>query len=70
MRITMQRLLNLQGQALHPAALVGRPRDQPDPYTCWWRNHPRSTVSTRRSVTRLSPCPILMSLASQCVRFW
>ena len=67
MWIAMQRLLNLQCQAVHATAHVRRTGGQPDPNTGWWRNHPRSIVTTRRSVARLTSCPILMEVPSGSV---
>jgi hypothetical protein len=63
----MQRLLNLQCQAVHATAHVRRTRGQPDPHTGWWRNRPRSTVTTRRSVARLISCPTLIEVPSGSV---
>src|SRR5690349_11441817 len=54
MRIPMQCLLNLQGEAVHATPHVRRTRRQPDPHTRRWCNHPRSTATTRRSVTTLT----------------
>ena len=67
MRIAMQRLLNLQCQAVHATAHVRRTRGQPHPHTRWWRYHPRSTVTTRRSVARLISCPTLIDVPSGSV---
>ena len=58
MRIAMQRLLNLQCQAVHATAHVCCTCRQPDPHTRWWRYHPRNTVTTRRSVASPASRPV------------
>src|SRR4051794_15784955 len=64
MRIAFQDLLNLQGEAVHAAAHVGRPRRQPDPHVRRRHDHPRSAVMTRRKVARLTSLPTRTRLPS------
>jgi hypothetical protein len=49
MRIALQRLLDLQSQAVLAPAHVGRPSRQPDPHTRGDRDHLRNAPSTRRN---------------------
>ncbi len=51
----------------HPTAHVSRTGRQPDPHARWRRDHPRSTVMTRRSSTRLPSRPIRMVVPSVSV---
>ena len=67
MRIAVQRLPNLQCQVVHATAHVRRSHGQPNPHTGGLRDHPRSTVTTRRSVTRLISCPTLIEVPSGSV---
>src|SRR6476659_5301973 len=67
MWIALQRLLNLQGKTIHPTTHVGRTRCQPDANTRRRNNHRRSTVITRRSVTRPTSCPTLTDVPSGSV---
>ena len=60
MRIAMQRFLNLQGKTVHPTPHVRRTGRQPDTNSRRRNNHRRSTVITRRSVTKPTSCPTLM----------
>ena len=57
MRITLQCLLHLQGEAIHAATHVGDAGSEPDPYAGGRDDHPRSTDMTRRSATRLTSLP-------------
>ena len=67
MRIVMQRLLNLQGKTVHSTAHVGRTRRQPDANTRRRDNHRRSTLITRRNVTKPTSCPTLSDVPSGSV---
>jgi len=51
----------------HPTAHVSRTGRQPDPYARWRCDHPRSTVMTRRSSTRLTSRPIRIAVPSVSV---
>src|ERR1019366_10143277 len=57
-RIAAKSLLNLQRQPIHAAPHIGHTGGQPDTNPRRWRNHPRSAVSTRRKVARLTFCPV------------
>src|SRR5690348_10936012 len=63
-RVATQRLLNLQGKTVHAPTHVGRTRRQPDANTRRRDNHRRSTVSTRRSVTKPTSSPTLTDVPS------
>ena len=67
MRIAPQRLLNLQGETVHPASHVRRTGRQPDANPRRRNNHLRSTVITRRRVTRPTSCPTLIDVPSGSV---
>jgi len=67
MRISVQRLLHLQGETVHPTTHVRRAGCQPDANTRWRDNHRRSTLITRRSVTRPTSCPTLIDVPSASV---
>ena len=67
MRIAVQRLLNLQSETVHPTAHVRRASCQPDANTRRRDNHRRSTLITRRSVTRPTSCPTLTDVPSGSV---
>src|SRR6476646_2541656 len=67
MRIAPQRLLNLQGETVHPTAHVGRTSRQPDADTRRRDNPRRSTVITRRSVAKPTSCPTLTDVPSGSV---
>src|SRR5262249_57525928 len=60
-------LLNLQCKAVHAATHIGRARCQPDTNTRWRNNHRRSTLITRRSVTRPTSCPTSTDVPSGSV---
>lgn len=53
MRITVQRLLDLQCEAIHTAAHICCTRGEPHTHSGGRNNHPRSAVITRRKVSRL-----------------
>src|SRR5580698_2497063 len=55
--VTLQTLLNLQGQPPHATAHVGMARRDPNPTARWNGNHDRSAVSTRRNAARLTSRP-------------
>ena len=57
MRITLQCLPHLQAEAIHATTHVGDAGSEPDPYAGGRDDHPRSTVTTRRSATRLTSLP-------------
>src|ERR1700760_460787 len=67
MWIAVQRLLNLQGEAVHPTAHVCRAGGQPNANTRRWDNHRRSTLITRRSVTTPISCPTFTDVPSGSV---
>jgi hypothetical protein len=67
MWIAMQRFLNLQGKTVHPTPHVRRTGRQPNPNPRRRNNHRRSTVITRRSVTKPTACPTLMDVPSGSV---
>ena len=51
----------------HPTPHVGCASRQPDLYAGWRPDHPRSIVTTRRGVTKLTSCPTLMDVPSGSV---
>src|SRR5271170_4429748 len=55
--VTLEPLLNLQGQPLHATAHVCMTGRDPDPTTRWNRNQARSAVSTRRNAARFTSRP-------------
>ena len=67
MWIPVQRFLNLQCKTVHSTAHVSCPSGQPDTNTGWRDNHRRSTLITRRSVTRPTSCPTLTDVPSGSV---
>ena len=67
MRIAMQRFLNLQGKTVHSAPHVRRTGRQPNANPGRRNNHRRSTVITRRSVTKPTLCPTLIDVPSGSV---
>ena len=67
MRIAVQPLLNLQGEAVHPTTHVRRAGCQPDANTRCGTIIDASTLITRRSVTRPTSCPTLIDVPSASV---
>jgi hypothetical protein len=67
MWIAMQRLLNLQGKTVHPTPHVRRTGRQPNANPRRRNNHRRSTVITRRSVTKPTSSPTLIDVPSGSV---
>ena len=67
MWIAMQRFLNLQGKTVHSAPHVRRTGRQPNTNARRRNNHRRSTVMTRRSVTKPTSCPTLIDVPSGSV---
>lgn len=55
--VTLEPLLNLQGQPLHATAHVCMTGRDPDPTTRWNRNQGRSAVNTRRNAARFTSRP-------------
>jgi hypothetical protein len=55
--VTLESLLNLQGQPLHATAHICMTGRDPDPTTRWNRDQDRSAVNTRRSAARLTSRP-------------
>jgi hypothetical protein len=49
-RILAQLPLDQRGETVEAASHVGHTGGEPDPHASSWRDHPRSAVSTRRSV--------------------
>src|SRR5690242_7852157 len=64
MRIALQRLLNLQRQAVHATPHVRGTCRQPDPNAGRREHQPRNTVITRRNAGRLTSGPILIVVPS------
>jgi hypothetical protein len=57
MGVTLETLLNLQGQPPHASAHVGMTGRDPDPATRWNGDQDRSAVSTRRNAARFTSRP-------------
>ncbi len=64
MRITLQRLLNLQGQAVHAAAHIRVAVGQPYPHAARRDDHRRTALITRRSVASPTSAPTRMQVPS------
>ena len=58
-RVTLQTMLYLPRQCIHPASHVGLPQSDPDPCSAGKRDHRSSTPSTSRSATGSTSLPTI-----------